>query len=53
MCQIEQQRDLTFHPCQASRRRLTVPAFLARNAAELLLPREVVEADAPRHPAEP
>jgi hypothetical protein len=35
-----------FHQCHSSRRLLTVPPYLARNAAELLLPREVVAADA-------
>lgn len=35
-----------FHQCQSARRLLTVPPYLARSARELLLPREVVEADA-------
>ena len=35
-----------FHQCQSSRRLLTVPPYLARDGRELLLPREVIAADA-------
>ncbi len=38
----------TFADTQGQRLLMTVPPFLARSGAELLLPREVVEADAPR-----
>ncbi len=36
-----------FERCEGSRMLMTVPPYLARNAAELLLPREVVQQDAP------
>jgi len=34
-----------FHRCMGRRALLTVPPYMARSAGELLLPREVVEAD--------
>lgn len=36
-----------FHNSYGRRKLMTVPPYLARNARELMLPREVVEADAP------
>jgi hypothetical protein len=38
----------TFDHSQGQRLLMTVPPYLARNGGELLLPREVVEADRPR-----
>lgn len=35
----------SFHHCAGDKRLMTVPPYLARNARELLLPREVVERD--------
>ena len=37
-----------FEQCSGDKMLMTVPPFLARSAAELLLPREVVEAHARR-----
>jgi len=37
-----------FEQCAGDRMLMTVPPFLARSAAELLLPREVIERDAPK-----
>lgn len=38
----------TFSGCQGQRLLMTVPPYLAKSGAELLLPKEVVEADRPR-----
>ena len=44
----EDGRLWTFEHCAGDKMLMTVPPFLARSAAELLLPREVVEKDAAR-----
>ena len=44
----EDGRLWTFEQCAGDKMLMTVPPYLARNAAELLLPREVVEKDVAR-----